>query len=79
MEAVEAVTASAASASAAEAKATINNSLIEFTCKCGTQYRKSKRSLKVTGPFCKGCTRRNAAIKKIKNKIALNNELLELH
>jgi len=69
----------AAAAAAAAAATTINKSLIEFTCKCGTQYRKSKRALKVTGPFCIRCTQRNTAIKKIKNKIALNNELLELH
>jgi hypothetical protein len=47
-----------------------------FTCKCGKAESKSKRALK-TNPFCKDCTQRNTAIKKIKNKIALNNELLE--
>lgn len=47
-----------------------------FTCKCGTTESKGKRALKAN-PFCKECTQRNTAIKKIKNKIALNNELLE--
>ena len=59
------------------AKAVTNKSVIEFTCKCGAQYSKSKKAFKVSGPFCKGCTQRNTAIKKIKNKIALNNEMLK--
>lgn len=53
-----------------------NKSVIEFTCKCGVNHSKSKKALKVSGPFCKDCTQRNAAIKRIKNKIALNNEML---
>ena len=47
----------------------------QFTCKCGVTESKTKRALKIN-PFCKSCTQRNTAIKKIKNKIALNNELL---
>jgi hypothetical protein len=54
-----------------------NALLIEFTCKCGKNHSKTKRALNISGPFCKGCTQRNTAIKKIKNKIALNNEMLE--
>ena len=50
---------------------------IEFTCKCGANYSKTKRALNTSGPFCKDCTQRNTAIKKIKNKIALNNEMLK--
>jgi predicted SprT family Zn-dependent metalloprotease len=50
---------------------------IEFTCKCGTNYSKTKRALNISGPFCKDCTQRNTAIKKIKNKIAVNNEMLK--
>ena len=52
---------------------------IEFTCKCGANYSKTKRALNTSGPFCKDCTQRNTAIKKIKNKIALNNEMLKNH
>jgi hypothetical protein len=55
----------------------VNNKLVEFICKCGTNHSKSKRALHLTGPFCKDCTRRNTAIKKIKNKIVINNEMLE--
>lgn len=70
MEAVTAVTAVAA-------VTVVNNKpAIEFTCKCGARDSKSKRALQMSGPFCKGCTQRNAAIKRIKNKIALNNEML---
>jgi hypothetical protein len=47
-----------------------------FTCKCGVTESKGKRALKIN-PFCKDCTQVNTAIKKIKNKIALNNEMLE--
>lgn len=72
MEAVEAVEAVAA----AEAAATVVNNKSEFTCKCGARDSKSKKALKVSGPFCKGCTQHNASIKRIKNKIALNNEML---
>jgi predicted SprT family Zn-dependent metalloprotease len=54
-----------------------NKSMIEFTCKCGMNHSKTKRALNLSGPFCKNCTQRNTAIKKIKNKIALNNELLK--
>jgi hypothetical protein len=54
-----------------------NKSLIEFTCKCGVVHSKSKRALTTSGPFCKSCTQRNTSIKKIKNRIALNNSLLE--
>lgn len=55
----------------------INKSLIEFTCKCGVNHSKSKRAFTTSGAFCKDCTKRNTAIKKLKNKIALNNSLLE--
>jgi len=54
-----------------------NKPKIEFTCKCGSNYSKSKRALNISGPFCKDCTQRNIAIKKIQNKIAINNELLK--
>ena len=56
-----------------------NKSIIEFTCKCGIVHSKSKRALNISGPFCKNCTQRNTSIKKIKNRIALNNSLLEKH
>lgn len=49
---------------------------VTFTCKCGKIHTKSKRAFDLSGPFCKDCTQRNTAIKKIKNKIALNNEML---
>lgn len=54
----------------------INKSTIEFLCNCGTNHTKSKRALDKSGAFCKDCTQRNTSIKKIKNKIALNNSLL---
>ena len=55
----------------------VNNTSIDITCKCGTKHSKTKRALHISGPFCKDCTQRNTAIKKIQNKIALNNEMLE--
>ena len=51
---------------------------LTFTCTCGTMHTKSKRAFDISGPFCKHCTQRNTAIKKIKNKIALNNKLISL-
>jgi predicted SprT family Zn-dependent metalloprotease len=55
----------------------INKSTIDFTCKCGSLYSKTKRAFSRSGAFCKHCTQRNTSIKKIANKIALNNSLLE--
>ena len=55
----------------------INKSTIDFTCKCGLAYSKTKRAFSKSGAFCKHCTQRNTSIKKIANKIALNNSLLE--
>ena len=52
------------------------NKYIEFTCACGTHHSKTMRAFHISGPFCKHCTQRNTSIKKIKNKIALNNEML---
>lgn len=49
---------------------------MEGTCKCGQPYSKTKRAFKNTGPLCRDCTSRAAAIKKLTNKIALNNSLL---
>lgn len=51
---------------------------VTFTCTCGTVHSKSKRAFDSSGPFCKYCTQRNTAIKKIKNKISLNNKLILL-
>ena len=56
----------------------VNKPLIEFTCKCGVNHSKSQRAFSISGPFCKDCTQRNTAIKKIKNKIALNESLCAL-
>jgi len=48
-----------------------------FVCKCGTTHTKPQKAIILTsGAYCKDCTQRNTAIKKIKNKIALNNLLL---
>ena len=51
---------------------------VDFTCKCGTKHTKKKQAIiKTSGAFCKDCTSRNTSIKRIKNKIAANNALLE--
>lgn len=55
----------------------INKSTVEFTCKCGSTYSKTKRAFAKTGAFCKDCTQRNTSIKKLTNKIELNKSLLE--
>lgn len=48
-----------------------------FICKCGTTHTKPQKAICLTsGAYCKDCTQRNTAIKKIKNKIALNDKLL---
>ena len=54
----------------------VDKKSIEFTCKCGANHSKSQRALHISGPFCKDCTQRNTAIKRIKNQIALNKEML---
>jgi len=56
----------------------INKTKVDFICKCGTQHNKLKHVIcHKSGAFCKGCTSRNASIKRIRNKIAVNNALLE--
>jgi len=51
---------------------------ISFICKCGTPYIKTQVLIcKTSGPFCKDCTQINTYAKKLKNKIAINNALLE--
>jgi Zn finger protein HypA/HybF involved in hydrogenase expression len=56
----------------------INKTNVEFTCKCGKNHTKAKQAIiKTSGAFCKSCTSRNTSIKRIRNKIAVNNALLE--
>jgi hypothetical protein len=48
-----------------------------FICKCGTTHTKKNKLICVTtGAYCKDCSQKNTSIKRIKNKIALNNALL---
>ena len=60
-----------------EANARLVKSQITFVCRCGQTHTKSKYTIQKSGPYCKDCTQRNASIKRIKAKIALNNALLE--
>jgi hypothetical protein len=56
----------------------IHKSTVDFVCKCGKSHTKPQKAICLTsGAFCKECTQRNTAIKKIKNKIILNNLLLQ--
>lgn len=56
----------------------INKNNVEFACKCGKNHTKTKQAIiKTSGAFCRSCTSRNTSIKRIKNKIAANNALLE--
>jgi hypothetical protein len=53
-------------------------STVYFICKCGTAYNKAVRAIcNTSGAYCKDCTDRNTQIKKLNNKIAINNSLLE--
>jgi len=55
----------------------LTGNICQFTCKCGTNHCKPLKAILTTsGAFCKDCTQTNTSIKKIKNKIALNEALL---
>jgi len=55
----------------------VNKQIVEFTCKCGVTHQKQKRALcQTTGAFCKNCSSRNTQIKRIRNKIEINDALL---
>ena len=42
----------------------------------GSNHTKTQRAIKISGAFCQSCTQANTSIKRIKNKIKINNELL---
>lgn len=51
--------------------------LITFICKCGIEHQKQKTAIcNTSGAFCKDCTDKNTAIKRIKRKIEEMNALL---
>jgi hypothetical protein len=53
---------------------------INFICKCGTAYNKAIKAIcTTTGAFCKDCSQTNTAIKRLRNKIAVNEALLLFH
>ena len=49
---------------------------ITYTCSCGSNHTKTQRAIKISGAFCQPCTQTNTSIKRIKNKIKINNDLL---
>lgn len=55
----------------------IDKSIVTFICKCGTQYNKKIGAIcTTTGAFCKWCSQKNTAIKRIQKRIDINNSLL---
>jgi len=54
----------------------IDEQNITFVCVCGSNHRKTLRAIKISGAFCRSCTQTNTSIKRIKNKIKINNDLL---
>lgn len=57
----------------------INKSIVEFLCKCGKSHMKPKKAIcNTSGAFCVDCTQRNTSIKKLQNRIAINNALLSV-
>ena len=55
----------------------IDKSIVNFICKCGVVYNKKVRAISKTGAFCKYCSQRNTAIKRIQKRIDINNSLLK--
>ena len=53
-----------------------DKSYISFTCKCGTAHTKTMRALNTTGAFCKDCSQKNTQIKRLTNKIKINELML---
>jgi hypothetical protein len=51
-------------------------SLVNFICTCGTSHTKTVKALKTTGAFCKDCSQKNTQIKRLTNKIAINELML---
>jgi len=54
----------------------IDKQNITFVCVCGSNNTKTLRAIKISGAFCQPCTQTNTSIKRIKNKIKINNDLL---
>lgn len=55
----------------------IDKSIVNFICKCGIHYTKKIGAIcKTTGAFCKYCSQKNTAIKRIQKRIDINNSLL---
>ena len=56
---------------------TIQQSIVLFICKCGAHYKKQIRAIcTTTGAFCKYCSQRNTAIKRIQIRINTNLSLI---
>jgi len=56
---------------------TIEQSIVHFVCKCGAHYNKQIRAIcTTTGAFCKYCSQRNTAIKRIQIRINTNLSLI---
>ena len=56
----------------------VNRQVVQFYCKCGAHHEKLKRAIcKTSGAFCKNCTEKNTAIKRLNNKIVNMKALLE--
>ena len=49
---------------------------INFICKCGTAHTKTVKALNATGAFCKDCSQKNTQIKRLTNKIKINELML---
>lgn len=55
----------------------IDKSIVNFICKCGASYNKKIGAIcTTTGAFCKYCSQKNTAIKRIQKRISINNSLL---
>ena len=53
-----------------------NRDMVNFICTCGTSHTKTVKALKTTGAFCKDCSQKNTQIKRLRNKIAINELML---
>lgn len=52
-------------------------SIVNFRCKCGAIHHKQKAAIcKTSGAYCKDCTSKNTAIKRIKTKIAYMKSIM---